>query len=327
MERSAGKVRFLKRKAPFRGAVPSRYQSSAQVRERLLLFWARACSLEWTKVPASVLREICEFLYAQQVLVCVRQREVRFFDTRRELWQRLWPKEENLGEYGHGYSVLFLQGGQIMLCGGYRLSSTGRTVENNHAHILDHGKVVRLPDIRHSRYQHSAAFLPSTQAVYVFGGVGLTFPYASYFAKCEKLLLTADSWTGIADLSKPRVGINACIYLDRIYLCGGDALGTIEAFDWKTESFSQLPGVYLPISGSCVTIITPTQCFSVAKDVSCWWQLKSKDAVRSVRHQPCKPYSLCAPWVSGDSVYLVNPYGCVRYSLTSGELVGNYDID
>ena len=325
MERSAGKLRFLKRKAECHESSARRYRSSAQVRERVLLFWTHVCSSQWGRVPASLLREVCEYLYAQQYLVCVRQHEIRFFDVMREQWAQLWSLEEDLAEYGHGYSVLFIGELKIFLCGGYRLSSTGRTVENTHAHTIDHGKVVRLPDIYYSRYQHSSAYIPP--AIYLFGGVGLTFPYDPNFAKCEKLGLAAGSWTGIADLGKPRAGINACIYLSLVYLCGGDALCTVETFDWKTESFAQLPGVYLPMCGSCTTVISPAQCLSIAKDVSCRWQLKSKDAVNSSKHQPCRSYSLCPPWICGDNVYLVSPYGCARYSLASGELMGTYDLE
>ena len=326
MERSDAKGRFIRSKALSRQRETPRFRSSAQVRERVLLFWLHESAHQVAKLSRNLLREICEYLYAQQYLMCLKQREIRFFDTVRQQWLRLWDLEEDLPEYGHGYSLLCVATAQVLVCAGYCLSSTGRTVENSHAHLIVRGKVTRLPNILHCRYQHSAAYISAAKSVYLFGGVGLGFPSLTNFTKCEKLQMGASSWSLLSDLSKPRAGVNACVYLDLVYLCGGDVLGSVETFNWRSEAFSQ-SGVYLPMSGSCHTVMTPVQCLSISKDVTCWWQLKSKDTTRSVRHPPYKPFSLCPPQIRGDDVYLVSPYGCSRYSCVTGCLVENYECD
>lgn len=134
---------------------------------------------------------------------------------------------------------------------------------------------------------------------YAFGGFGAG-------CNAEKFSPEEDEWTSIGKMRGEHQYFTSCLYMDKIYLCGGNS-AIVEFFDPETQSFTEITTFHLEgpfADSSCsVTLMGDDLILLSPRQICCW-----KVADNSMVEQDL-PRALQSEWANmapvSDGVQLV----------------------
>ena len=279
--------------------------------EKVVLVWVLSRPKSRVRLSKNILREVCDYLVTPQFLVRVHDTYLSYFSLDHREWKAWYPLSECLQRYTRGHAIAFLPDSSLFVCG------AGAT-----AHRITAGVVTTLPLMLTGRYYHCAICPLTTTSVYVFGGCGHSTP-SRY--NSERFDFLTQKWESFPKLCRPRAGANACEHQRLIYLCGGDAVGTVETYDWQRNVFTLVEGVTLPLMNeACASVIVDNTCFCIGETVSFQWSLSSKRVSRTVKQERREVRVSCPPVVWEGVVYVEDESGCCGVSMSTGKVVGKY---
>ena len=215
-------------------------EQSSALRTKVYLFWVRQQGKSgYGGLFAVILREICGYIGDYIVLTQLHSSYFRWFSVA----QRQWSPHISISapfRYSREGRYITFHSNQLLYTGGLRKIHivAGKALSEVWAITLS-GAGKQLPSMQTGRYMHGLAVY--RRVLYVFGGLGVDEEGEErYIKSCERLVLNdATVWAPLPDQIHHRVCYNPCIWLEKIWLCGGRS-PTIEVFTPATLSFRSL---------------------------------------------------------------------------------------
>jgi len=273
---------------------------------QIAVIWAKASKMPFRLLSRNIVREICSYLGRCQYLYMLAERKLLGFDVNNQKWTVLKPISSALEDtYRTAYAFILISPAVFLLCGG--LTAPNKSC----AHLIaSDGAVLELEPMRTGRYAHAAIYLEAVNTVYVFGGAN-----SGRLQETERFSLVSQHWKEGNLLKVARAGINPYLYCGLVYLCAGDSEGTIETFNWRTESTAVLP-IRLPFSSTCITVRQVDSWVTISESKICHWQLDGSQQTKA--RNGALVTSTSPPIVHNEVLYLVCMECAVTVDLESG---------
>jgi hypothetical protein len=176
--------------------------------------------------------------------------------------------------------------------------------------------VLLLENMFIGRYAHAALYLPVLETVYVFGGAN-----NGRLESTERFSMLEQHWKEGSRLKAARAGVNATVYNGLIYLCAGDSEGTVETYNWTTET-TDFVSIKLPFPHNCITVRLEDSWVSISDSMLCRWRL---DGILYKKYRESTLVSsTCPPVVRNEVVYFASVGCAVGVDLDSGAETGKW---
>lgn len=227
-------------KQPAAPSVPANSVSSTQA--KVQLFWLHSLSSLYRPVPASVLREIGDYMADPPLFVLITPKSISALNLARGVQSATVQIQSRPDCWYQTYTVIDAH--KVLCCGGMSnchsdtRSKLGNASKEVFIVAIATGRIESLPRMQMAREQ--CGLIVFDRVAYVFGGTdrgAIRPPLCA--VTCEMLRLTAaTAWEELGNMSAPRVGFNPSFWRKEIYLCDGSSA---EIFTPKSLTFRPIP--------------------------------------------------------------------------------------
>lgn len=179
------------------------------IRQKVQFLWI--IRVKQAKLSKNVVREICEYMHLQEVLVAVTRKQVLRWECGAEQWEVMYAHREI--RVSNTTAYVCLNATDVFVCGGDDSSSV---------YLLTPTSTRVLPSLSTPRGAPGLFHIPSQSCIYTFGGeqsVSMDSPWLH--SSSERFFLDSSAWSPLPAMHSPRAYFNPCASSGVLYLCGG----------------------------------------------------------------------------------------------------------